>query len=393
MTRDNNNQRRDNVRPFSRHQSSGRPGDERSPRPARPRLNRETVDRAWESGAPPKHADYRARTSNGQPPQNNWRNNQQSEHSSAQNGRKPFGNRQDNNRRFDRTPNGNAGNSGSRSRSFGTDSRTFDGQRSNERRSYTDGPNSNGGRPASRNNFRPYEQRSQQHNNTYNPGSIQRNSERFERQPREFGPNDRDPRSFERQPREFDRNSRPARNGERSSRPSYPSQQRDNHNPRWQSRPQTQQQNSVRKPPTFNEGALQKEQFEGDYERFDTSERPSELQVTRLPDGRVLKGPRPVQRQNAQFWANIAEETGNLIDRVETVATSPEKVQGNQQGLEGTQDVPGDTFKAIDTMEPPPKARARAAKAVTRGRKTSVKQNTAKPGAKPSQRGYKWPTA
>src|SRR5712691_2984937 len=98
MTRDYNKQPRDDMRPSSRNQSSNRPGDERSPRPARPRLNRETVDRAWESGAPAQHADYRTRSSSnnsGQPPRNNWRNNQQSEHSTAQNGRRPFGNHQD----------------------------------------------------------------------------------------------------------------------------------------------------------------------------------------------------------------------------------------------------------------------------------------------------------
>src|SRR5438128_3502865 len=123
MTRDYNNQRRDNVRPFSRNSSSGRPGDERAPRPARPRPNRASVDRAWESGAPTHHADYRTRNSYGnygQPPRNNWHNNQPSEHSSAQYGRKPYGDRQDSNRRFERTP---YGNTGPRSRSFDSDRR------------------------------------------------------------------------------------------------------------------------------------------------------------------------------------------------------------------------------------------------------------------------------
>src|SRR5947209_19314945 len=108
MTRDYNNQRRDNARPFSRNQSPNRPGSERTPRQARPRLNRETVDRAWESGAPNRHADYRTRSSSSsQPPRNRWNNNQSSEH--AQYGRGPSGNRPNSDRRFERTPNGNAG--------------------------------------------------------------------------------------------------------------------------------------------------------------------------------------------------------------------------------------------------------------------------------------------
>ena len=77
MTRDFNKQRRDDMRPSSREQSSNRYGDERSPRPARPRLNRKSVDRAWESGAPSHHADYRTRSNNGnrgQAPRNDWRN-------------------------------------------------------------------------------------------------------------------------------------------------------------------------------------------------------------------------------------------------------------------------------------------------------------------------------
>ena len=44
--------------------------------------------------------------------------------------------------------------------------------------------------------------------------------------------------------------------------------------------------------------------------------------MTRLPDGRVLKGPRPAQRKNAQFWTGIANETEELVKQVETLVTS-----------------------------------------------------------------------
>src|SRR5258708_12591789 len=48
---------------------------------------------------------------------------------------------------------------------------------------------------------------------------------------------------------------------------------------------------------------------------------PEEQHVTRLPDGRVLKGPRPVQRKNAQFWTDVTQETESLLEPV--VAPTP----------------------------------------------------------------------
>src|SRR5260370_23419566 len=100
MTRDFNKQRRVNERPYSRSSSSGRDGEERSSRPARPRLNRDMVDRAWENGARQNHPDYRSRDDNrNQQPRDNKRRNQYSDQPSAQdtrNNRKPYGNRQNN---------------------------------------------------------------------------------------------------------------------------------------------------------------------------------------------------------------------------------------------------------------------------------------------------------
>src|SRR5205085_11693732 len=124
MTRDFSKQRRDDERPSSRNSSSGRYGEERSPRPARPRLNREAVDRAWENGAPQNHADYRAsrnnnNSRNGQPPRDSRRRDSQFDHPSTQHSSnrpnrpgnygshqsdRPFGNQQDNNRHSERPP-------------------------------------------------------------------------------------------------------------------------------------------------------------------------------------------------------------------------------------------------------------------------------------------------
>src|SRR6266849_2573820 len=103
MTRDFNEQRRYDRYSSSRNQSSGRSGEERTPRPARPRLNRQTVDRAWESGARRDHADYRTRSNNEQPPRSNHRRNQYTDYTSTQNSRKPLDDRQDSYQRPQRT--------------------------------------------------------------------------------------------------------------------------------------------------------------------------------------------------------------------------------------------------------------------------------------------------
>src|SRR5262245_55245336 len=69
MTRDFSKQRRDGQQSSYRNSfSSNRYREEESPRPARPRLNRDTVDRAWENGAPRRYADYRPRQNSSTPP-------------------------------------------------------------------------------------------------------------------------------------------------------------------------------------------------------------------------------------------------------------------------------------------------------------------------------------
>ncbi len=449
MTRDYNKQPREDMRSLPRNQSPNRAGDERSPRPPRPRLNRETVDRAWESGAPAQHADYRTRSSNGQPSRNSWRNNQQTEHSSAQNGRRPYGNNQGNQRNFERTPNGNYG---SRPGSFGAGPNRFDDQRFNSRPGTSRGPQSNGNQGGYRGNQRSYEQRPPYRETGQSRGYQRRDGAGPDRRPRNFEGTNRPPRNFEGRPREFERDNRPPRdfdrkprdferNGERSqrnfardNRSPYPAEQRDTHNPRWQSRPPARQDRTSPEQPIPNEGERQGPLFEGDYERFDTpvTQRPDKLDrpykgskkpelsrsepverhVTRLPDGRVLKGSRPVQRKNAQFWSEISKETEQLVDRAEAPALPVEEqpdaqpVEFRQEGTQ-QQDTPAKE-KAETTKEvTPKKTRARAASATreatpkkprahaandgTRSKKTTVKKPRSA-GPKPSKRGFKWPT-
>jgi hypothetical protein len=385
MTREFNKQRRDDVRPSSRNSSSGRYGEERSPRPARPRLNRKTVDRAWESGAGPNHADYRPRTNNnGQASRQGWRRDQQAGSSPAQysrNNRRPFG--RDDNRQPDRTPRGNSDN---RPRSYNEGARNFD-----HRRSFIDRPRRNNSYDAPRN----FDEQRPQYGNR-NQGQGYR--------PHGFDRDDRDGRKGH-TPRNFERNNAGPRG--------Y--QQRKPQNPRWQSRPAVQRDYAPRRydAPRY---PVQREQFEGDYERFNSydapprhaghfqdqsgrqpyrDEEPEERHVTRLPDGRVLKGPRPAQRRNAQFWTGISDETEALVAPIETSVVA-ETANGHPEELESPQPA-----KAAPTKKAQPKAQAkpRTASAAVRGKKVSAKKSVEKAekprstGPKPSQRGFKWPTS
>jgi hypothetical protein len=459
MTRDYNKQPRDDMRSSSRDQSPNRAGEERTPRPPRPRLNRETVDRAWESGAPTQHADYRTRSSNGQPSRNNWRNNRPSAHSSAQNGNRsyrpdePNGNQQGNQRSFERTPNGNFG---TRPRSYNASRERYDNQRpsGNSRPGSPGGFQKNGAYPGSRDNQQrqSQDQRPPFRENERNPGYQSRGSdepgqrdfkradrsprsferkpgnfERDSRPPRNFKPQTRDnereghsARSFERKPREFERGERPQRNYAGGNRPFNPARQRDTQNPRWQSRPAARQDSSSQERPDVKvrDGEL----FEGDYEQFDTqanqrnvrTERPApgsktggrtrtepeERHVTRLPDGRVLKGPRPAQRKNAQFWTGIASETEELIKQVESPATS--ETPGTAETVVAPETQPtkeeaaqGSVVDEKKATKAPRKPRSHAASAIASGKKEAKKEGVKKPrssGPKPSQRGFKWPS-
>jgi len=124
----------------------------------------------------------------------------------------------------------------------------------------------------------------------------------------------------------------------------------------------------------------------------------------------VLKGPRPVQRKNAQFWSEISNETEQLIDRAEAPALPAEEQSGARPvefRQEGTleQASPAEEKAGTTKEATPKKPRARtpsetkeatpkkphAARNGTRSKKTTVEKPRST-GPKPSQRGFKWPT-
>ncbi len=460
------------MRPSSREHSSSRGGDERSPRPARPRLNRESVDRAWESGAPSRHADYRTRSNNGnrgQAPRNNWNGNSQNGQNrpggqyparNNYNGhpdRPSYGDRPAGPRRFD-TPTG--GNQRPPSRPFDSNNANSANRRNeNSRPGPTHRPYANEPRPQrpeSRDHSRPYEPRPSFRDNGQGGGFQRRNIDHTnynDRGPRPYARNNRSDGSHGshdsnyggRPPRNFDRDTRAPGNSyrdTRSPRNAEPSETLDTRNPRWRSRPAAQQP--------------QPERYKGDYERYDSPEekprfagRPShkydagkprryesnkpkpakkELHVTPLPDGRVLKGPRPVQRKNAEFWTDIAQNTDALLNGVKEVTTPQEQPTDDsvvaQELLTHDNDVaqepstqepltddsivaqellahdsPGIQEQVVTEKGTPPatKTRKRATTAVSRSKKASEKQKGAQPKTKgpvprPSRRGFKWPT-
>lgn len=404
MTRDFNKQQRDDSRPSFRDKPSYNNGEERPPRPGRPRLNRETVDRAWQSGAQRTHADYRTRSTNGQPPRNNWRNPQPSENSSSQNnrdGNRPYNtnrpeNYRDNPRRFDRTSNDSYGQRGPGARSFNTGNPDntsrppYNNSRPGERRTYPEQANGTGPRPDyRRDNGRPGNRDDQ------------------------FRGQDRDNRRHN-----VDRNSPPpGRQGPGGYRDRDASP--DTRNPRGQNnRTWTPRENT----PYGRQGpparGPRSEQYQGDYERFDgrddrpagrhdnprqgnypnnraprggpnrdykapAPERQLEQHVTRLPDGRVLKGPRPVQRQEAKFWTEVANDTEGLIEQVHIAPSDVEELPQ----VEGGEEAPNDSTEDSKAAR---KSRARSASATVRGRKGTGKERGIV--AKPSQRGFKWPS-
>ncbi len=131
--------------------------------------------------------------------------------------------------------------------------------------------------------------------------------------------------------------------------------------------------------------------------------------VTRMPDGRVLKGPRPAQRRNAQFWSGVAQETENLLQPAATTAddSEPELVPH----FEGPTAEPQDTATAhlaqdspVEVEQDKPaatrKTRGRSSSSgnsrtgpATRKKKTDAAIKPRSTGPKPSQRGYKWPAS
>jgi len=396
MTKNFRNQPRENTGPFSRNTSSGRYREDQSSRPARPRLSRDAVDRGWENGASRAHADYRPRQSANRPPfQRPGQSTPAFERS-----RQPYTHRSSEARRqsYD-----------SPSSSFnqnGYQPRREPSPRTGPRRFNEPEQRVPGSPPG------PYNKRWTREASTQSNGSTSHNQSRNrsqERGPSRFdtrrsgGPGRQDYRE-ESRPRPFERSHKEEENFARGRR---------SYDPHRQSRPKSRRgysetRQQYRGKPSERALSWQEKtsdraesaQFEGDYEQFDEPEQmkyserppqpPYEKHVTRLQDGRVLKGSRPQQREQARFWTEVEEEAENLMPHIpvapkkrerETTAKRPARLMKQPGGRKAHK------IKMVKTAHTREEA-ARAEKAKTGKQKASDTQG---PVLRPFQRGYRWP--
>jgi len=466
MTKNFSNQRRDGIHPSSHNSASGKYREEQSSRPARPRLSRDAVDRAWENGATRTYADYHPRQNSptspaqrqGRPapayersrqPQNRrpYEPSQQNygtqHHSSRPGGYQPRQQSEEGPRRFDRpgyrAPGSQPGLNSERWTRHTTPQQPggYTEHREDNRppRFRQDGPNNyrNANRPPRFQQDGPDNYRStnrpprfqqdgpDNYRSTNRPPRFQQDGPdnyRSTNRPPRFQQDGPDNYRSTNRSRPFERSNQgrePFARGQNTSGP-----RRDSYNPRWQSRPgaqrdYTQQQRDY--PAPRNEYANERPgraQFEGDYERFsdyehtDAPERPARAErpapayeppITRLPDGRVLKGSRPSQRKQATFWSGVEGQTSELLANVSTPQEDAEQADAQEQ------EVPP---KAPATRPARPRkpgeSRVRTVKTVKTARAEDAKPHTdkvarknargpQKPVTRPSRRGYKWPAA
>jgi hypothetical protein len=378
MTREfNQHQRYDSRQSYRGSSPNNRHGAEQPSRSMRPRLNRATVDRAWENGAPHRHADYKPRnpneagttpTKHGPNSQRNWHKAQQSEHS-------PYGHTSHERDVSKRPP---------RYHDAHTQSHSSDhfsnGHRGSQPRS-ANVNNSFDNQPLPRN-----QRGNGDGANTYRAHNEHPN---FRRAPQEGYQGRRNQEQYGAE-----------RHGDR-----FQGRQRNNFNePRYPSSPATPRQQRE------NRGNQQTEQFEGDYEQFNRAParfpRDSKLQEGRAPqipskrmgksperaqhvtpDRHVSKGSQPAQRKNAQFWTDISQDSEKLVQQVH----APQETVGNvanEQVQTSTSPAKQHTPATRVTS-----SRAKAAKHAASVSRKGKTERSVSNGPKPSQRGFKWPTA
>lgn len=392
------------MRPTNRNTSSGNHYEERSSRPARQRLSRDAVDRAWENGATRRYADYRPRQNASTPPyQRQGRPSPAFDRSQPPYERRAYGERREG--------------SGAPSSSFPRGEYPAQRERRPEagpRRLNAPGYRAPGHQPGLNSerwtrNSAPqrggsrerYQDDRPERFHQHTPGGPQRSHYRTEDHSRSFERSERERESFAR--------------GKRSGSP-HP--RRDNYNPRWQSRPGAQREYQDYQEPRreYPQAPYRlhsrpgEAQFEGDYERFDTyepEERPTheerpghtfEKHVTRLPDGRVLKGSRPWQRKQARFWTEVDEETSSLLPSTSQRPDQPEQTApSTSQKTSGAQPARARKQPTAQAGKVKKVRTARASAPEPRQSKARAgkKRGGSPPGpvTRPSQRGYKWPTA
>ncbi len=446
MTREFNKQERNDRNRSFRDTPPRRYQAEDNARPTRSRPNRASVDRAWQDGATNTHPDYhpRTRANDGRPPQRPWQQGQRQGHSpNGSSSYRSDGYRQDNYRpseqRFERPFNREQG---PRSRYSDADNR-----RPQEHRSYRQGNNydRNASGPSRFHNSRDNEDRAPFRGQNFGNSDRFRQEQRtphfsrrrdFEeegtrntysprppfRREQENGaaPYSRQPDSYDRQRPSGDRGGfRPYNRQQSFERPNGP-------------KPYDRQRSYENERGTGNgRFPKERERFEGDYEHYNDTATPRsfrekpysnnrrrsddnkpERHVTPLPDGRVIKGPRPVQRKNAQFWTEVAHDTESLVEQLHSnpqmqpreveqdtataqvsahISEAPEQENSLQPDAESAEVVKRPKVSRPKVL---PKPGPRTASAVRRKKGEKAKTVNLNDGVpRPSQRGFKWPNS
>jgi hypothetical protein len=363
MTREFKKQRRDDSRPSLRPTRFNGHKAERFARQDHPRLNRETVDRAWESGARHHHADYLPRDVSGR---------------TARNGRYNRSDRQD------------------------AEQASFQRGRTNKNRTMNSnhpGPHQDASRGTKRHSAEPrMNNRRDGSDESFNANSRSRNYRAAS--PARVSRESQTPyRERQGRGKTWPRDTRETHDASASHHQAQPTRTRSSTRRGSQGRqspPPSAQQNGKERRNGFAPQQSTSEMFEGDYERF-TSTKESrqsskakgpqkrdhtrkhleaqESHVTRMPDGRTLKGSRSSQRQQAQFWTDVTEETNALLENVH-IPTPAQETDAAEEPEQATRS---------------PQLRTRTANNAARQRKSSASDSQGKI-PRPSQRGFKWPT-
>lgn len=432
MTRNFKDEGQNDRRPSPRHASSGQFRGDSPSRPPRARLSRDAVDRAWENGARRQYADYHPRQNTSRPPFQRSSGFERPQQSRGYENRRQGGYGAPSSNPYSPRGEGYRPRSESGPRRFPEGGQRTPGYRDrfNEQRPSRfgqDGPrtsarpgyrNESGPRPYDRPyNARPYERGQQERGN-------------FSRGPRPYDRSNQERGNFSRSPRPYGDNDRARGNFSRDKRAGGP--RRDNTNPRWQSRPTAQrdyaasqrEEQGFRRDYTERPNARpafgqehpyaydqpDRAQFEGDYEglgEFEQAEHTEEMHVTRLPDGRVLKGSRPSQRRQERFWTDVEDETSSLLPKSVT-PTPPSDVDASTSDEQDLMDLPiAPKHPASKVRKPSAATGTRKPKTVRIKRATSASSRVAGekvvkrkkghapegPVTRPSRKGYKWPTA
>lgn len=72
---------------------------------------------------------------------------------------------------------------------------------------------------------------------------------------------------------------------------------------------------------------------------------PERRRITPLPDGRVVKGPRPAQRKNARFWDDINSDADQLLHQVHTPREQPSPRHKSAPPRQGRKQTTGPTTR------------------------------------------------